>query len=419
MDRRQFLYLAASAALSGCGFWRVDPWSVLIRSDEITSPEREKEVLSKGHLAKSADGRIRVLYTEGTPYEIGYQHGALLRDEVADNLSYLYESAVDKFRFEELFDECYERMRPFISADYVDEMHGLAHGARIPLRQVHGFHALPEIGEWGGKKRIAKLVKRMMAGEEMGTTCSNLCATGAATADGKTYVVRILDWGLHRISKLHEYPLIHVSKPTGKIPFANIGWVGFLGAISGINQQKITLGEMGYGDHEHETLRGKPMPFLLRDILSDASSLKDVRRIIQSSPGTNSFVYLMSDGKTRDGELYIRDRNRFEVYKAGTEIIDEKGRHLPGIQDLVYGGHYREKMGEILKDERGKITPERLMNDIIPKIVMPSNFQNVIYSPETLEFWVSNASSPGDRAAEQPYTYFNFGEALASKRANI
>ncbi len=176
---------------------------------------------------------------------------------------------------------------------------------------------------------------------------------------------------------------------------------------------------MGYGDHEHETLRGKPMPFLLRDILSDASSLKDVRRIIQSSPGTNSFVYLMSDGKTRDGELYIRDRNRFEVYKAGTEIIDEKGRHLPGIQDLVYGGHYREKMGEILKDERGKITPERLMNDIIPKIVMPSNFQNVIYSPETLEFWVSNASSPGDRAAEQPYTYFNFGEALASKRANI
>lgn len=419
MDRRQFLYLAASAAFSGCGFWRVDPWSVLIRSDEITTPEREKEVLSKGHLAKSADGRIRILYTEGSPYEIGYQHGALLRDEVADNLGYLYESAVDKFRFEELFDECYERMRPFIPSDYVDEMHGLAHGARIPLRQVHGFHALPEIGEWGGKKRISKIVKRMMAGEEMGTSCSNLCATGNATADGKTYVVRILDWGLHRISKLHQYPLIHVCKPTGKIPFANIGWIGFLGAISGINQHKITLGEMGYGDHDHETLRGKPMPFLLRDILNEASSLKDVRRIIQTSPGTNSFVYLMADGKTRDGELYIRDRNRFEVYKAGTDIIDEKGNHLPGIQDLVYGGHYREKMGEILKDERGKITPERLMNEIIPKIVMPSNFQNVIYSPETLEFWVSNASSPGDRAAEQPYTYFNFGEALTKKRATV
>ena len=149
-----------------------------------------------------------------------------------------------------------------------------------------------------------------------GTSCSNFSASGDSTPDRKMYTVRVLDWGLHKISKLHEYPLITVLVPeAGGIPSANIGWIGFLGAVSGMNAQAITLGEMGYGDPEGETMRGEPMPFLLRDVLTYATNLADVRRIISSKPPTSSFVYLMSDGKTGQSELYLRDVHRFEVHK--------------------------------------------------------------------------------------------------------
>ena len=94
----------------------------------------------------------------GSAYERGYQHGKILRKEITDNIQWLYDKAVEKFKLEELFDESYERMRPFISQEYADEMHGLAHGSKLPLKVIHGVHALPEIGEWGGKKHIKKVM---------------------------------------------------------------------------------------------------------------------------------------------------------------------------------------------------------------------------------------------------------------------
>lgn len=399
-----------STLTSACGFWRIDADHFLIRSDVIQSVEQERAIVSKGKVGWTEDGRVRVLFVSGTAYERGYQHGALLREEVRDNLLTMYKKVLNKFRYEELLEESYERQRPFIPQEYIDEMHGLAHGARIPLKVVHGIHALPEITEWGGKKKLKKVIKDMMEGV-YGTSCSNFAANGTATADGKMYTVRILDWGLHKLSKLHEYPLITVSIPEQGIPSANVGWVGFLGAVSGINAQGITLGEMGYGDPEGETMRGQPMPFLLRDILSYTSNLSEVRARIQGTPGTNSFVFLMSDGKNYDAELYIRDRTRFEVHKPGEDLKDNK-HSFPAISNIVYGGHYSDKMSESLSQKRGLLTPENIMREVIPYIAMPSNFQNVVYEPLGLQLWVNNAKSPSERAAEQPYSFFDLNKAL-------
>ena len=393
---------------------RVDQMHPSLRSDIVTSPDIEKTIVDKAKLTYTDDGKIRVLYLSGTPYERGYQHGYLLKKEIHDSMVPIIENAIDKFKLEELFDESYERMRPFISQDYIDEMQGLAHGARLPLRLVHAFHALPEIGEWGGKKNIKETLKRMISGE-FGTSCSNLAASGSATEDGELYTVRILDWGLHRISNLHKYPLITVTKPNnGENISANIGWVGFLGAVSGMNDKGITLGEMGYGDSVPETLRGKPMPFMLRDILNQASSLKDVRRIISTSAPTNSFVFLMSDGKTKESEIYLRDQSRFTVTKPGQNLIDGEKVNLPGIANMTYGGHFKEKMTDILQKDQGKITVEKLQKEIIPSIVMESNFQNVIYEPGKLKFWVSNAKDRSSKASYGEYTMFDLGEAAAN-----
>jgi len=411
MNRRDLLKLLPAALVSGCAFTRIDPWNVLVRSDKIRSLDQEKEIVSRAKLGWTDDGRIRVVYLQGNAYERGYQQGVLLRKEVQDNLGYLYERAIDKFYFEEIFDEVYERLRPYIPQDYIDEMHGLSHGARMPLRTIHNIHALPEMGEWGGKKRVHGIIKRMMAGEDFGTSCSNVGAGPEMTADGEMYTVRVLDWGLHKISKLHQYPLLAVHRPDNGIPYVNIGWVGFLGAISGMNAQKITLGEMGYGDPPNERLEGIPMPFLLREVMLKSNNLEDVRKVIGESRGTNSFAYVMTDGKNGDAELYVKDADRFLVFKPGENMAD-RDKEFPGVAGAVYGGHGGKQIADVLESCRGKITPEHLMQEVIPKIALKSNFQNVIYKPKALQFWVNNARSKADRAAEQPYTFFDFGKAL-------
>jgi isopenicillin-N N-acyltransferase like protein len=414
LSRRSFLASSTSMALagtlSGCGLLRIDPNSVLIRSDVIDSLEKEQTILSKARTGWTADKRMRVLFVSGTAYERGYQHGTLLRDAVQTNLTTLYNRAKSTFHFEELFSEAYERMRPYLSQEYVDEMHGLAHGSRLPLSVIHAIHALPEMSEWGGKRRIKQVVKDMRNGL-LGTSCSNFCAHSSATADGKMYTVRILDWGLHRISRLHEFPLILVSRPDKGIPSAVIGWCGFLGAISGMNANGITLGEMGYGDPPNETLRGKPMPFLLRDVLTYGTDLNEVRTIVHTSPGTNSFVFLMSEGRTGKSEIYIKDHDRFLVFRPG-EPLKDADRNFPAIHDMLYGGHFQETMTTLLTEYHGKLTPEIIMDKVIPPMVMKSNFQNVLYDPQDLRFWVANAASPEDPAATQRYTYFDFKAAL-------
>lgn len=398
--------------LGGCGYLRIDPMSPYLRSSEVTSPELEKAVVAKARMGWSDDGRVRVLYLKGSAYERGYQHGYLLRKEVQDNLGFLWEQATKKFRSEELFMEGFERQRPFIPQPFIDEMHGLAHGSKMPLHVIHAVHALPEITEWGGKRQLKETVQKMMAGE-IGTSCSNLAAQGKATSDSAMYVVRILDWGLHRISKLHKYPLIAINRPDKGFASANIGWVGFLGAVSGINERGITLGEMGYGDPPGETMSGKPMVFMLREVLEQADSLADVRRIISTSKGTNSFVYLMSDGKKRDAEMYVRDKDRFLVFKEGQEI-DSDGRKVPAIAQTVYGGHKTEVMTQELQSSFGQVNPELLMKELIPKFAMKSNFHNVVYDPVNLRFWVANAAGKDRRAAEQPYTHFDLKAALGT-----
>lgn len=414
LSRRHLLSLSTLSALaSGCGFWRIDPWHPFLRSEYIHTPEQELEVLSRCSTHQTSDGRVRVLKVNGSPYEMGYQQGALLREEVRESLLSMWDNVLDVYYFEEFFDEAYEQLRPFIPQAYVDEMHGLAHGAKLPLRVIHALHALPEMSEWGGKKRIRKLIKEMMAGELV-TSCSNLSAQPEATADGKMLTVRILDWGLYKISKLNEYPQITEYNPPGGLRYANVGWSGFIGAVSGMNEAGITLGEMGYGDPEGEVLRGVPMVFLLREVLAHSRNLDDVRRILREAKGNNSYVFLMSDGKTNEAALFIKDKNRLEEYLPGQPITDH-GETLPPIPNIVYGGHYRDRMTKTLTEERGHLTPEGLMNSIIPNLAMKGNFHNVIYRPADLHLWVANAKSEEYPAFTQPYSFFDLKAALAGE----
>jgi isopenicillin-N N-acyltransferase-like protein len=379
----------------------------------IATEPVERKVVNEGRVEKIGRGtnEITVLYLKGSHYEMGFQHGKLLKDDLRDSLYQVlglcYELVEEKIGLPLLgkamtnclLDEAYKRMEPYIPKDDKEEMEGLADGSGISLQDIHRVHAIPGLTE---------------------TSCSAIAAFGKATQDGNLYQLRVLDY----ITELgiQEHPTITVYQPDEGNPFVNIGWAGFIGVISGMNKEGIAISEMGYGgpgDEQpgiptpapKETLGGVPMIFLLKNVLRYADNVEQATGIMRSAEKTNYYVYVIGDGITESGNPevrgYISTKKFCRVYKA-----NDPKYPIPALDDVVYGSHYNEKCYQLLEALYGQIGPSVIMDRITPDISMQANLQCVVYDPKNLRFWVANAEGTEGRACEQDYVLFDFGKAL-------
>lgn len=407
--------LALLLTLAGAGCIAVPKNSLPLyqRSVVIEDAAGAEEILARASVETvTAPGAtaIRVLYLQGTPYEMGFQHGALLRDDIQA----MYRQTIRRVKLlmsEDMLDEAYDLMAPYIPLEEIEEMRGLAHGADVPLRVVHWIHSIPELSEYGPKKRFSRGFNP--------TSCSNVVAFGRATADGELYHLRILDWS--RNLGVQSWPAILVHRPEQGNASVVFSYAGFVGAVSGMNEQRMTFGEMGYGNPPGESLEGIPFIFLFRKLMRESATLEDALRIITAVPRTNSYVFVLGDAKQqseeRRGLLFITDRGRVLTFAESTLLKDEReggDTYLP-IDDVVYGGAKGDLLYEEILRSHGAIAPGTLMAMTKP-VSLKSNLQNVILKPATLEAWVANATEEAGeagKAANQPWLHFDFAKALS------
>jgi hypothetical protein len=382
------------------------------RSVVIENKATEDQILSKASLEEIADpnvNNIRILYLKGTPYEMGFQHGRLLKEDVQANVHRVIRLA-KTFASEDMMDETYDLMSPYIPIEEKEEMRGLAHGSDIPLRVIHWFHAVPEISEYGPKRRFLRRFKQ--------ESCSNIVALGKSTADSEMYHLRVLDW--IRMMGVQKRPVIIVHKSDSGNASATFSFAGFIGCVSGMNEKQMSFGEMGYGDPPGESLEGIPFIFLFRKLMREADTLNDVKGIINDSIRTCSYVYIITDAKpgndVTNALLFMTDRDRVKVFGENMALIDERdNKEYPPIDDIIYGGAEMEESYKVLSEYYGKISPQILMK-ISQVISLKGNMQNVIFKPKTLEAWVSNASNntrdEKGKACNQGWFHFDFKKAL-------
>jgi hypothetical protein len=243
-------------------------------------------------------------------------------------------------------------------------------------------------------------------------------AFGQATADGELYHLRVLDWA--RGLGVQRWPTILLHRPEQGNASVTFGYAGFIGAVSGMNDQRMTFGEMGYGNPPGESLEGIPFIFLFRKLMRETATLEEALQIITAVPRTNSYVYVLGEAKQQRKEgrglLFITDRGRVLTYAENTLMKDvRKGgdTYLP-IDDVVYGGAKGEILHQEILRHYGSIAPKTLMALSKP-VSLKSNLLNVILKPATLEAWVANASEESGetgKAAHQPWLHFDFAKAL-------
>jgi len=344
---------------------------------------------------EAGDGRLvtvagkRVALLRGDHWHMGFQHGRLLGPqtrELVDTVLYtigLYTSVERGEWFLHVLRQARSRTWPFTPECYRREMAGLAKGSGLPEDVVQLANIFPEYFH-----------------------CSGFAVWGKATQGGALYHGRVLDY--MRDIGLQRQAVIFVCKPQPGHAFVNVGYAGFVGSVTGMNDQQVAVGEMGgggVGDWD-----GLPMALLVRRVLEQATTLDDALRIFSETPRTCEYYYVVSDGKIPSARGLVTAAKRFEVIEPN---VPHPQLPTP-VEDAVLlsaRSRYKALLANVSKSY-GKIDAAGARALVDRKVVIPNgNLHNVVFAPQTLELWVQDAS--GTRPAfKMPYAHLRFADLL-------
>jgi len=335
----------------------------------------------------------RVLHVKGDPYEMGYQQGALLRDDIRELVHFLFDVKAKEMKVElggltlldpkQVIKGIVARQRKYLPERFFDEMRGIADGAGMDVQDIAVANFIPELFH-----------------------CSGFALSGSATKDGTLYHGRILDYGCDW--RLQEHAVLTVAEPRGRIPFVNVTYAGFIGSVTGMNAERVSIGEMGGRGMGHWD--GTPMAWLVRMVLEEADTLDRAIAIFRDQPRTCEYYYVIADGKTGKAVGMEASWNDFGVVAMG-----ESHAKLPtAIKDAVVlsaGDRYRELVQRVQKG-LGTFDAQSARHLMDRPVAMKSNLHSVLFETTTTRLWVANASKEGKPAAEQPYFAFQLRELL-------
>lgn len=348
---------------------------------------------------RSGKGRLerwdgtRVLFLKGTPEEMGRQQGELLGPEIREMMDRIIYgvgvgSSFPKGRwfFGEI-EAAHKRLSPFISDRTYRELDAMADAAGVHRQEARLGNFFPELFH-----------------------CSGFSITGDATVGGRMYHGRILDY-LKGVG-LEQNAVVAVVQPDVGHAWVNVGYAGFIGTVTAMNEKQISIGEMGgRGEGDWD---GKPMAQLMREVMEGAATLDEAVAIMRKGPRTCAYYYVISDGKTKQAVGIAATPTTFELVKLG-----EPHPLLPSpIKDtvLLSAGDRYKALVERVKAGYGKFDAAGARGLMTRPVAMSSCIQAVLFAPDTLDFWVANADSQ-NVASHTRYTQYNLKELMTAPAA--
>jgi hypothetical protein len=248
------------------------------------------------------------VHLEGSPSDIGFQHGYLLAPEIADALEAvkLFDTHETQRNWEFFRQTAREMLWPHIDAEYQQELQGIAdgvkaHGVELDVYDIVALNAFEEVPDyyvpWLNKREKAAKAPKLAAPGN----CSAFIATGAYTKD-------------HQIVIAHNNWTSYLAGERWVIVFdilpqhgQRILMDGFPGVITsdddfGVNSAGIMITETTITQFEGWDPNGKPEFVRSRKALQYARSIDDYVRIIkEGNNGGYANDWLIGDRKT--GEI--------------------------------------------------------------------------------------------------------------------
>lgn len=314
------------------------------------------------------------VHLEGTPAEIGFQHGYLLAPEIGDALEAikLFDTHQSQRDWEFFRKTAREMLWPHIDAEYRQELQGIAagvkaHGIDVDVDDIVALNAFEEVPDyyvpWLNKREKASKGPKLAAPGN----CSAFIATGAYTKDHQI-VIAHNNWTSYLVGERWVVVFDIVPKNGQRILMD-----GFPGVITsdddfGINSAGIMITETTITQFEGWDPEGKPEFVRSRKALQYAQSIDDYVRIIkEGNNGGYANDWMIGDRKTGEIaylELGLKNTPLWRT-KDGYFVSSNFARDPKLIREETSGFDANDKSSspnarrvrweELMKQAKGKI----------------------------------------------------------------
>jgi hypothetical protein len=388
---------------------------------------------------REQQGKFIVLWIHGTPYEMGFQHGQLMREELKEGMKWInsdptYSMLWDLAKTYGIVEIAEENSYQ----DIKEECKGLVDGANTPLWTYEKCLIL-NFGDVA-----LKFIQDGMPDKQ---ACSQSWVAGKADKDGKLYHTRILDWD--KIKYILDYPTIIVRRPNDGVPHAYIGFPANLSPYTGINAEGVSIASNNAHPRDISQLSrtGRSHVQMVGQILKYAHNMEEARKIITDAKHMTTEILGIADGKNKQASVFELSAKCLGERKLGDDGVlwvtnhylspDAEGCDTRPVKEanLLRYERYRQWLEPGAKDwtgnvstHYGQITPETLIKVMRDRInpydgtATPADvFDNgksiatygalfaVLFEPESKMFWVAAGALP---VPAQVFTGFSLMKLL-------
>jgi len=219
----------------------------------------------------------------------------------------------------------------------------------------------------------------------------------------------------------------HPTDPKLGHAFANIGWTGWVGAITGISSVQMAISEIGVSFPDEtfgkESRFGIPFTCILRDIIQFDETLLDTVTRITDAHRTCDLILGVGDGNIKSFRGIEYSASVANFYTDFDNMPYNETWH-PRLENVVYYGMdwlcpgYSKVLSEQLTKHHGNITAANTIEDITA-ITQTGDLHIAIYDLTTMTVHIANARRDGAsgplNAYDRPFVRYNFNELFAEQ----
>jgi hypothetical protein len=202
--------------------------------------------------------------------------------------------------------------------------------------------------------------------------------------------------------------------------FANVGWPGSIGTLTGMNDKQMSINEIGvsYPDDTFgqgtdntppEKLQGEPWMSVVRNMLQHTSSIEDAIESVENSERTCNLILGVGDGKA--GKVNgIQYSGRVANPYDDTNQMPVNATWHPVLDNMVYNGMdwdcpgYTSVLGEQLGKYRTVLEPANIIGNVLPT-VQTGNLHAAVYSLTDNNMYLSFCRKDSADESEPHYAY--------------
>jgi hypothetical protein len=352
------------------------------------------------------------LYVEGSPYERGVANGKLCKELLQKQEEYFNEQigkmVPSKFylHFLKYFVEWFNRnLDQNVTDEYKKEIFGISASASDQFdyigtnyQRILNYHAAHDIGH--------ALQNLALVG------CTSFGTWDDASADGNMIIGRNFDFYVG--DQFAQNKIVDFVNPAQGFKFMSVGWAGFIGVVSGMNEKGLTV-TINAAKSQIPTGSATPVSLVAREILQYAENISEAIEIAKKRRMFVSESFLIASAEDHKAVVIQKTPDSLDIYdphthsiicanhfqgeslgklKSNMEQVAESASlyRFQRLQELLAlnGKNTVQKTADILRD-RGGLHNENIGLGNEKAIDQLIAHHSIIFEPQKLLVWVSTS----------------------------